>query len=223
MYEALHRDIVATKPEKPTSAKIQTKPRGKKAKVETAIGHYLVERHTYYDNLKSRCQNNDAAAARLAKTTFGRNALVKLLKSSGITVSAGTVSTTLAWKAIKSDLFPDSPRDAWSTIRHSGQKRMGIDDGRKGIEIAEESAGQARGNQTVDAVVRNETLGLIRTASMPDEATGQLVNQLQAGDITDDAAREMLEWYRDGESSRLADLKAERRPRRRRKTLDSDR
>ncbi len=199
-------------PENPHAAATGTKPRGKKVEAEKAIRHYIVDQQSYYDRLKPRCQANDPAAIEQAEKTFGRNKLAQVL-----VLSAGMVSSTTAWKRIKADLFC-GPRDAVSTIRHSGRRRVGIDSGRVGLDIAEEFAGKARGDLTGDTVVRNETLQLIDNANMPTETAEQIINQLTAGDISDNAAREMIESYREGEASRLAD----HRPRRKKRPI-SDR
>ena len=186
------------------------RPRGKKADAEKKICYYVVDRQTYYDSLKPRCQQNDASALKQAEGMFGRNKLAGLLG-----LSAGMVSSTKAWKDIKADLFPASRADALSKIRHSGSKVA--------FDIAEEAAGQASGDQTVDAVVRNETLVLIRAANLPEAAAEQMVNQLQAGAMTDTDARDMLESYQDGETSRRADIEAEHQRPRQRRTRKSDR
>jgi hypothetical protein len=193
-------DKLAGDAENPPALNTGRKPRGNKPDAEKAIGHYVVERQNYYDSLKPRCQQNDAAAIRQARATFGRNTLVKNLHLSG-----GTVSSTAAWTKINADLF-HGPRDGLATIRHSGQK--------VGADIAEETAGQARGSVTFDEVIRHETIDLIRKANMPAAAAEQFVNQLTAGDIDDDDAREMLESYGEGETSHQADLAAAHKPRR---------
>jgi hypothetical protein len=207
----IHREwaAVSGKREAPPP-KTEKARRGKKAQAERAIRHYLVDRQSYYDSLKPRCQQHEVRACKQAKGEFGRNILSKTLG-----LSAGLVSNTLAWKQIKADLFPDSPGDLLSKLRHSG--------GRVGFSIAEEAAGQARGDQTFDAVVRDETLESIREANLPEAAADQLVSQLQAGEITNDAARDMLENFREGEANRLADIEAEQRPRKRRRNRNSDR
>jgi len=201
---------VGGRPEVPPANTRKAK-RGKKADAEKAIRHYVVDRQSYYDSLKPGCQQHEVAARKQAEGMFSRNRLAKKLG-----LSAGLVSNTDAWKQIKADLFPDRPCDLLSKLRHSG--------GKVGFDIAEERAGQARGNQTFDAVVRNETRELIRAANLPEAAADQMVNQLEAGEITDADARETLDFYRDGEASRLADIEAEhQRPRKRRRNCHSDR
>ena len=63
-------------PAQPQGVATGTKPRGSKPKAEKEIRIYIVERQTYYDSLKPRCQQNDTVAIRQAETMFGRNALV---------------------------------------------------------------------------------------------------------------------------------------------------
>lgn len=189
---------VGVKQETPPATSRKTS-RGKKPDAELAIRRYIADHHDYYDSLKQGCQQHDPITRRQAEKMFGRNALVKHL---GLT--AGTVSGTDVWqKQIKPDLFPERPGDALSKLRHSG--------GKVGFEIAVEWAGGARGDQTSDAVVRNETVAMIRAATLPQDAKDQIESQLQTGAITDDEARYCLECYRDSEKSRKADRQPERR------------
>jgi len=197
-------------PAQPQGTATGTKPRGKKPEAEKAIHIYVVERQSYYDSLKPLCQQNDAVALKQAKKTFGRNVLARKLK-----LSLGMVTATKAYKKIKAELSSASPRDALTSLRHSGKK--------VGFDIAEECAGQAAGDTTYDSVEHNETLELLRAANMPTETEQQIISQLQAGAINDATAREWIENFREGEKNLQLDLKADRKPRQRPKTRDSDR
>ena len=172
----------------PTGKSDEALPRTKK-KVEKAIRYYVVDRQKQYDRLKEavRVDNEVAAkvAIKLARTTFGRNALARNIFSDGPEPSKSLVSGTSMWLQIKEDL-------------KLGREEMGTScpGNCVGFDIAEEQAAQSVGDQTFDDVVRQETLARIdATKGLPATVKEELASKLALGDYGDEEVATILDTH----------------------------
>jgi hypothetical protein len=92
-----------------------------------------------------------------------------------------------------------SKSPAWQEI--AAELRLGREDGRRldkskriGMQIATDRQAADEGASALDAVIRKETISIIRK-SLPKDTADAVINLLETGQATDEQAREILEMY----------------------------
>jgi len=147
-----------------------------KADLDEAIREYKAKRASTYNDLVSALKQGKAGAKKSARELFGRNAIVRAL---GVR-SAAMVSGSPVWQAIADEL---GLRGRSTAHRHP--QRIGFD-------IALEDQAEATSEPVLDQTIQRETIRLIEK-SMPAKEAEATIEKLQRGDLTDDAARELVE------------------------------
>lgn len=148
--------------------------------LDEAIREHKAKRASRYNDLVSGVKQGKAGAKKSARELFGRNAIVRAL---GVR-SAAMVSGSSVWQAIADELGLRGPSSSRSAAnRHS--KRVGLD-------IALEEQAEATSEPVLETAIRRETIQLIET-SMPATEAQATIEKLQRGDLTDDAARELVD------------------------------
>jgi hypothetical protein len=146
--------------------------------LDDAIREYKAQRASTYNDLVDGVKRGRAGAKKNARVLFGRNAVVRAL---GVK-SAAMVSNSPVWQAIADELKLRGP--SRSTPRRHSQ--------RIGLDIAMEDQAQATSAPILDQAVQQETIRLIEK-SMPATEAKAIIEKLGRGDITDDAARELVD------------------------------
>jgi hypothetical protein len=147
--------------------------------VDTAIKQLRAEKASTYYDLVENVRLGLRGAKKKAKELFGRNALARRF---GLR-SPALVTYSPVWQEIAEEL--DLP--------HKGEemKRLG-GRGRTGYEMAAEEKAEEVGDTTFRRVTRNETVSLIRR-SLPADHAEATISMLEAGQITDDSARQIVQ------------------------------
>ena len=148
--------------------------------LDEAIRKYKSERASTYNDLVDGVKRGRAGAKKSARDLFGRNAVVRAL---GVK-SAAMVSKSQVWQAIADELKLRKPSRLAS--RRPVQ--------RIGLDIAMEDQAQATNTPILDQAVEQETIRLIER-SMPVAEAEATTEKLRRGEITDEAARELVEVF----------------------------
>jgi hypothetical protein len=149
--------------------------------LDAAIRKYKADRAGSYYGLREAVREGRGGAREQAQKRFGRNAIAKAL---GVKARA-MVSKSPAWQEMADELG----------LPRKGRKKRPLDKNKRiGYGFAEEEKAEAMGEQTVDKVLRNETIAQIRQNMDPKDAEATL-NSLESGGITDDGAREIVQLY----------------------------
>jgi len=172
----------ASKAQKANRSKGKSAPKRSWTQVDLneAIRKYKAERASTYNDLVDGVKQGRPGAKKSARDLFGRNALVRAL---GVK-SAAMVSNSPVWQAIADELKLRGPTRA--TARRPIQ--------RTGLDIAMEDQAQATSAPILDQAVQQETIRLIER-SMPAAEAEATIEKLQRGEITDDAARELVDVF----------------------------
>jgi hypothetical protein len=148
--------------------------------LDEAIRKYKSERASTYNDLVDAVKRGRKGAKKSARDLFGRNAVVRAL---GVK-SAAMVSNSPVWQAIADELKLRGPSRSTS---HPHSQRIGL-------EIAMEDQAQATSAPILDQAVQQETIRLIGK-SMPATEAEATIEKLQRGEISDDAARELVDVF----------------------------
>jgi hypothetical protein len=152
--------------------------------LDEAIRKYKAERASTYNDLVDGVKQGRAGARKSARDLFGRNVVVRAL---GVK-SAAMVSNSPVWQAIADELKLRGP--SRSKSRRPTQ--------RIGLDIAVEDQAQAVSTPVLDQAVQQETIRLIEK-SMPATEAEATIEKLLRGEISDDAARDIVDVFAEQE------------------------
>ena len=165
--------------------------------LNAAILKYKAERASQYNDLRDAIKDGKKGAMKAARRIFGRNAIARAL---GVKASA-MVSKSPEWKEIAKDLKLD---------RKSSPAKMRK---RIGFDIAESEQSEAGGDTTIDTVIQNETIDLIKkTYNAPQDklVADDLIAKLEADKISDDDVRKFIEIHVEQQEEQKKDQRAKR-------------
>jgi hypothetical protein len=146
---------------------------------------YKAKRASTYSELLNGVRAGRPGAKKTAQDTYGRNAIVRAL---GVK-SPAMVTKSPAWQSIADEL---GLRSRKPVATHKPTQRIGLD-------IALEKQAEATSGTAIDDAIRRETIRLVRT-SMPQAEAEATIEKLQRGEMSDDAAREVIRIYSEQQS-----------------------
>ena len=144
------------------------------AKLDKAIHKYKAKRASVYSDLVEAVAAEKVGAVDAARSIFGRNVIAEALRCR----SSSMVSKSRVWRAIAADL-----RLGETIARIREQVGEGV---------AGDEAAVARGDIAYDTVIRHETIELIN-AKLPPKEAAATIKSVEDGDMSDDAARQMVD------------------------------
>jgi hypothetical protein len=149
------------------------------ADLDAAIRDYKARRAPRCRELVEAVHSGKKGAIKCAQELFGRNAIARAL---GVKARA-MVSKSEAWLEIAREL----------QLPHKNAKQGGLNRQRRiGLEIADERKAQVSSQTVLSEVIRNETIAIVRKA-LPQDLAESVIQKLEAGEIDDDGARQMIE------------------------------
>ncbi|MDB5322191.1 MAG: hypothetical protein JWN40_3822 [Phycisphaerales bacterium] len=148
--------------------------------VDREVAAYKAARAANYNDLRDGVRAKRPGAVKAARKNFGRNHIARQIGCK----SSAMVSKSLVYQTIKTEL-------------HLNDKRRTPQ--RTGLDVAANRVAHDAGNSTIDAVVANETRALLRKHLQPTDAEAA-IDKLDAGQMTDEQARELVDVYREQRS-----------------------
>jgi hypothetical protein len=187
---------LSSEAKKPTAKKGKAAPKRSWTQVDlnAAILKYKAERASQYNDMLNAIKYGKKGAKLAARKMFGRNATASAL---GVKAKA-MVSKSPEWKDIAKELQLDG-----KSYPAKMRKRIGLC-------IAESEKSEAGGDTTIDTVIRNETISLIKnTYNAPQDkpVADDLIAKLEAGKISDDHVREFIEIHVEQQKDQKKDQK----------------
>ncbi len=181
---------------KPETIKPPTPPKKQKTRkqkgpsipeLDKAIQIYVVENHALYERLKKAHVNNESQILKIAREKFGRNNLTRTMVAKfDVKISSSRISKTPTWLKIRDELGLGQKTGTGGPFAEE----------KAGIKIAEEKAGVARGDITVNAVITTELYDRINK-QCPPEVAAEIIGKLELKDYSEADAELMLEAYQD--------------------------
>lgn len=146
--------------------------------VDGAVAAYKAARAASYNDLREGVRARRPGAVKTARQLFGRNRIAREIGCR----SSAMVSKSPVYQTIKAELHLHD--------RQRGRQQ------RTGLGVAANRVAKDAGDQTIDAVVANETRALLRKHLRSDEAQAA-IEKLDAGQMTDEQARELVDVCRE--------------------------
>ncbi len=148
--------------------------------LDEAIREYKAKRSSTFSDLVDGVKRRRPGATKSAREMFGRNAIARAF---GVR-SKAMVTNSPVWGGIADEL---GLRGRSSRTKPANGQRIGMD-----IALEKQAVGTSQ--PVMDQVIRRETVRLIQQ-TMPTAEEEATIEKLQRGDITDDAARALVEVF----------------------------